>query len=443
LSNNNLFKKHGGVMQKFWLAVYFSLFSISASAVVGDASKNAAHSHKPVVAQQPTFQPPSRATQGLYQATAADNYDIMDLYLQQGADINCQNCEREGNTPINKVLSRLWDSNAMNNTAIWLIDHGADVNFGNANGETPLMRSIPLSIDGIVKNQWIGAKLGISQLTKLLLDKGAKTSAKDIQGDTPLAYLTMIGSRNDPARSQAERSGFTSVLVALLEHGANINAANNRGYTALMGAAFKCADLSVETLLAYKADPTIKNKLGETALDIAIAKATLSGQDSNCNNTVKILHNPQQVRQISFARSIQQGINGSTAHSNSAQQGVAIYVGTYAGTFNGSDTGTFQVTILPSGAMALDGYSSRGDVFTGEGKVNSDGSVAIGSAGSGSTFIGSVSQDGVSGTWKNVTYNQAGSFQGKKGAEFVKIQPQAPNPIGGLLSVLNKILAPQ
>lgn len=386
--------------------------------------------------------PPSRATLGFYQASKVDNYDMMELYLQQGANINCRNCDSEGNTPMNRALVKfMGDLNSMNHSVIWLVDHGADVNIGNANGVTPLMRSIPFTIDALIKNQWVGSSLGISQLMKLLLDNGAKVTVKDFQGGAPLAYITMVRNGGDLNRTQAARSAFTLVLVSLLEHGANINAANNLGNTVLMDAANNCADFSVDTLLTYKADSTIKNKLGETALDMAMAKATQS-QDANCNNTVKILRSPNLVRQISTAFPTRQGGTGITATGDSEQQGVSSYVGTYAGTFNGSDMGTFQTTILPNGTITLIGYSDNGKEFTGEGKVNSDGSIAIGSASTGSTFVGSISQDGgCTGIWKNTAYNLAGSFQGKKGAQFVKFQPAKPlQAVGSLLDGIGKLL---
>lgn len=396
----------------------------------------------PPVKKQVFLPPPSKASLGFYQASTVDNYQMMELYLQQGADINCRNCDSEGNTPMNKALAKfMGDLNSMNHSVIWLVDHGADVNMGNANGVTPLMRSIPLSIDALIRNQWVGTSLGISQLMKLLLDNGAKVTVKDFQGEAPLAYITMVRNGRDLNRTQAERSAFMLALVSLLEHGANINAANNLGNTVLMNAANRCADFSVDTLLTYKADSTIKNKLGETALDMAMAKATQS-QDANCNNTVNILRSSNQVRQIPTASPIRQGSTSITATVHSEQQGVSIYVGTYAGTFNGSDTGTFQTKILPTGTVTLIGYSNNGMEFTGEGKVNGDGSIAVGSASTGSTFVGSISQDGeCTGTWKNTAYNQAGSFQGKKDAQFVKNQPVKPlQAVGSLLDGIGKLL---
>lgn len=206
---------------------------------------------------------------------------------------------------------------------------------------------------------------------------------------------------------------------------------------------YSCADFSVETLLANKADPTIKNKLGETALDIAIGKATRSGQNSYCNNTVKILQNPQQVQQVSSVRSNSQASpNNGIPSSTSQNTGANAYAGNYSGNYGGDDNGPFQVTVEQDGNIKLAGKSLRNNqAFTGNGKMNRNGSlgISLGNISTGATFQGSINPKtgALYGTWKNG--GQAGNFSGSRQTA----QTQAANPIeaiGGLLNVLNKVL---
>ncbi len=65
----------------------------------------------------------------------------------------------------------------------------------------------------------------------------------------------------------AERD--TSTVRALLSAGANVNAQDHKGNTALMAAAAYNNVRAVKVLLDARADRTIKNKNGETALSIA------------------------------------------------------------------------------------------------------------------------------------------------------------------------------
>lgn len=425
-------------MRHSFMAVIFACLSTQAFAFVVEPKQEPARSkpapHKtnsaPVKAALP---PPSKATLGFYQACTSQNYDMMELYLQQGADINCRNCDSGGNTPLHLSLR---EYAAPYQFISWLVEHGADVNAVNVEGKTPLMLSVPLSENGI------GGSTAKSQTMNLLLDKGAKVAARDIMGNTPLAYLLTV---KEGRYNKEWKQAYALSLNILIEHGSNINLANNLGETSLMTAANDCADFSVETLLAHKADPAIKNKLGKTALDIAIEKATNSGQNSNCNNTVKILQSARQVRQDSPLNAVpQEKVSSSSElispNNTGRNSDGSIFSGRYSGTFVGDDSGEFKAIINQDGTIDMMGLSrSTNRTFTGAGKINSDGSlgISLGSVSTGATFQGSINPKtgAMYGTWKNS--GLAGNFSGNRQ------QTQSTNPLealGSALDGLSKLL---
>lgn len=372
------------------------------------ASSSQASARKPLdkkqgaqmVKPQVVLSPPSKVSLGFYQASLKANYDMMELYLQQGADINCQNCgDSQQMTALFHEIGRSYDFNYDFNSQLadWLIQHGADINI-----PASLYLASPLGQStGVTAVMYIAGKSDIPNLSVLeyLGARGADFKATDSSGRNALHYIQrwdLIGRPNDYAKVSDKMVAFVDQLV---QHGTEVNRQDKSGITPLMSAANSCSPAAIKLLLSYGSDTALKNKLDKSALDMAIDQATQSSQGSGCNDVVKILNAPKQ---------------GVQSSSSSGEQAVAIYAGTYAGTFSGLDTGTFKATILSNGVMTLHGYSSRGNEFTGEGKVNGDGTVAVGSANTGATFVGGISQDEIWGSWKNTTYNLAGSFQGKK-----------------------------
>lgn len=93
-------------------------------------------------------------------------------------------------------------------------------------------------------------------VVKLLLDHKANPNLPDGSGWTPLIYGAYFG-------------GSAELLTELLNHGADINARNDRGVTALFLASATGHEDQVKFLLAHGADSSIASTAGYTPLRIA------------------------------------------------------------------------------------------------------------------------------------------------------------------------------
>jgi ankyrin repeat protein len=119
-----------------------------------------------------------------------------------------------------------------------LLQKGADVNFRDpSSGETPLMAAVG------------GAMLDTAGA---LIARGADVNAQDRSGRTALMR----------AATQTN-SGFITLLV---DHGARVNARDSSGDTALMRASDLCFYWNIEPLLKAGADPNITDSNGQTAI---------------------------------------------------------------------------------------------------------------------------------------------------------------------------------
>jgi ankyrin repeat protein len=102
---------------------------------------------------------------------------------------------------------------------------------------------------------------------KLLVDTGADPALATTAGATPLMVATGLGwamnfSRNAPA-------AWLESVKFCLDHGGDVNAADNRGYTALHGAAFRGDNELIEFLVSKGARTDAKTKTGDTIADMA------------------------------------------------------------------------------------------------------------------------------------------------------------------------------
>jgi len=108
----------------------------------------------------------------------------------------------------------------------------------------------------------VAIKLGDIPMAQFLLSQGADINFQDYQGNTPL--ILAIKKKN------------LELTTFVVMQGADVNLANNDGITPLHQAAFSGNEHVVDFLLKAKADPNAKNNDGATPYDFAVAKKYLT-----------------------------------------------------------------------------------------------------------------------------------------------------------------------
>jgi ankyrin repeat protein len=153
---------------------------------------------------------------------------IAETLVDHGADVNAQN--NDGASPL--LLASLLDEAGLVNL---LLLAGADANIKTNRGQTAMM---------------FAARRGNVEMMRALLSSGARVNDQSSDSETPLMY--------------ARREGV-SVLIGV---GADINATDTWGYTALMWAVIERKEDEFKELLRSGADVNIKAKDGHTALSL-------------------------------------------------------------------------------------------------------------------------------------------------------------------------------
>lgn len=221
--------------------------------------------------------------------------EFAQFLLDRGADANA---ETRGNTALHAAVTgsigtdiqggRLQDQGPKNKISLVksLIAHGADVNAraGAVRGRAAVGRS---AVDGAADPYtfgvgsrrystpfWLAADIADVPLMKVLKEAGADPTIGTEDSSTPLMVAAGLGHTGDTTRADRRDGGWTTVrgleaVKYLLELGADINATNEAGFTALHGTAFPGATPIAQLLVERGAMINTQEFRGRTAYRIA------------------------------------------------------------------------------------------------------------------------------------------------------------------------------
>jgi ankyrin repeat protein len=203
----------------------------------------------------------------LMEAVDRGNLDLVKLCLDRGADVNVK--DESGET----ALKRAYRNAAI---AELLLNKGADVNSADKRGVTALMTA---------------AESGYLKTAQLLLARGAQLDVRDEKGRTALEHagnhrpvVELLSGAKRGNLAVAAMMGDTAEVQRFLKKGADVNAKDRHGQTALISAVELSRLEVVKLLLDEGADVNLGKPLMYAADrgDVGIARLLLDrGADVN------------------------------------------------------------------------------------------------------------------------------------------------------------------
>jgi ankyrin repeat protein len=226
-------------------------------------------------------------TAALLMATVRGHVELAHFLLEQGADPNASGA---GYTALHWAASR-WETEfttdysfAPGTTPEWaavaglprgkadlitaLVTRGANVNARLT--KAPPQSSRTGTRYGLMEGGtpfYLAAFVGDAATMRLLLSLGADPAATAKGGTTPL--MVAAGLAHHEHRSRVTESSFLDAVQVLVELGADVNAVEDEGWTALHAATLAGHETVARYLLDHGAKLNAKSKLGQTPLGVA------------------------------------------------------------------------------------------------------------------------------------------------------------------------------
>jgi ankyrin repeat protein len=149
-----------------------------------------------------------------------------------------------------------------------LVSHGADLNVRLEDGDSELGRFTTTGSTPFL----LAARASDVPLMHVLVDLGADVTIPNADDCSPLSAAAGVGALGDGDESAGTEDESIEAVRLLLALGADVNAVDDNGETAMHGAAYQSRSKLVEFLAEHGADVNIwnrKNKAGWTPLMIA------------------------------------------------------------------------------------------------------------------------------------------------------------------------------
>ena len=230
----------------------------------------------------------------LLEAIYNDHYDFAKMLVDRKADltvgalflaVEMRNLDYQGNRPRKAVVGQMDELAFIK----YLLEHGADPN-GPMKTKIPprAAQNTAISPDG--NTPFIrAARSADAETMQLLIEHGADPNrASDNQTTPMIAAGAGMGKRFQGGEEKPEPQ-FIEAMKILVASGANVNAANARGETAMHGAALRGADLIIQFLADHGANFNVKNKQNRTPLDVAMGVGGVANTGGEAHPTTATL----------------------------------------------------------------------------------------------------------------------------------------------------------
>jgi ankyrin repeat protein len=225
----------------------------------------------------PNLQIPDWGGTALIIASTMGQADIVEALLDKGADPNYR--DKNSFTALHAAVrdSDYGEDAAQRARAVAtvkvLLAHRADPN-ARLHQEKPTVRGLDeLQFEGATPLA-LAAEVNNLDAIKVLVAGGADPNIPTAMGTTPLMLASGAATDVQRARSIEERGLAVETARYLVEHGADVNAVGEFGWTPLHAASYQGLTDVIELLVSKGAKLETKDKLGQTPLSISLSVLT-------------------------------------------------------------------------------------------------------------------------------------------------------------------------